>query len=210
MSQQPYDGTTPYSSGDASRNDASSSDGGATSWEPYQQPAADPYAQSPYAQQPYGQAPYAEPTDPYAASDPYAGARSPYGAQPQDPYAGQSPVSGPIVGMAPDAAETSAASMSHWGAIIAGMFTAGWIAPLIVLLTAGQRSSFVNRHAKQSLNIELTLLIVNAIGWATSWFGIGFVILVLAWMTGIVLHVKGAGAANRGEDYRAPAIQFLR
>ncbi|MEO6549046.1 MAG: DUF4870 domain-containing protein [Ferruginibacter sp.] len=77
----------------------------------------------------------------------------------------------------------------------------GFIAPLIVYLLKKDQSSFVTAHAKESLNFQITILIiviclfVTIIGILLIWF-VGILSLVLV----IVATVK----ASEGKLYKYP------
>ena len=81
-----------------------------------------------------------------------------------------------------------------------GGLLGGFILPLILWLVKKDESSFIDAHGKQALNFALTMLIAHlTLGMCTC----GLFSLVLL-PIGIVFHVQGAMAANRGEDYQYP------
>ena len=102
---------------------------------------------------------------------------------------------------------------SHLGALVAVIVTGflGWVPPLIIMQTRG-RDSFVRNEAVESLNFQLSLLIVN--------FGSIFLIIVLIWtiivpilvgisivaidIAALVLMILASVSGNRGEPYRYP------
>lgn len=132
-----------------------------------------------------------------------------------DPY-GQQPIG-------QDGAITSDdktwALAAHIGALVTAWFAFGFIAPLLVMLVKGE-SPFVRRHAVESLNFQISLLIYSVVGGVLAFllvlltFGLGAlvvipIIVVLAVAALIVIVVATMKASN-GEDYRYPfTIRFI-
>lgn len=100
---------------------------------------------------------------------------------------------------APSSEERTPAVLAHALAILAS-----FIAPLVVLLTAGNTSAFARRAAVESLNFQITL----AIGWVVAWLGsiilIGLLLMPILGIAGLVLPIIAAVRANAGEDYKYP------
>ena len=93
------------------------------------------------------------------------------------------------------------AMLAHIGAVILG-----FIAPLIVLLVQGEKSPFTRANAVESLNFQISLLIVG-IPLTIITCGLGAVIFLVA----IVFEVIGGIKANGGEAYRYPvAIRLVK
>ncbi len=162
-----------------------------------------PYGQQPYGDQPaYGQQPYGD--QPAYGQQPYAG-QPPYGQQPAWGGAAMSPSD-----------ERLWATGAHLGALLltlVGGGLLGFIAPLIVMLTKGKESAFVRRHSVESLNFQLTVLLVALLGFlgacilgALTIIGAIPVILLLI-VYGIfvlVVEIVASVRANAGEEYRYP------
>ena len=108
---------------------------------------------------------------------------------------------------------------SHVGALVTAWFAFGFIAPLLVMLLKSD-SPFVRRHAVESLNFQISLLIYGVVGgivaivltFAT--LGIGLVVIipvaaVLALVV-LVLIIVATVRASNGEDYRYPlTLRFI-
>jgi uncharacterized Tic20 family protein len=104
--------------------------------------------------------------------------------------------------------------LAHIGALVAGLVALAFLGPLIVMLTQGARSPFVRRHAVESLNFQITLIIAFLVGsivgaiLAIITLGLALIILIpLALAVGIgalVLIIKAGIKANNGEEYRYP------
>jgi uncharacterized protein len=100
--------------------------------------------------------------------------------------------------------------LAHISAIIAAFLAMAFLGPLIVMLTQGTKSAFVRRHAVESLNFQLTLLIALVAGFVLSilTLGIGLLVFIPALIVGsvfaLVFTVLAGIKANNGEDYRYP------
>lgn len=126
--------------------------------------------------------------------NPYA--RDPYQAQP----------------MSPDQ-ERTWASLTHLGvgaATVLSAGTLGFFAALGVYLFYKDRGPFVRHNAANAMNIQLNMLMWAIIGVVLALVLIGFVILFLVPVVGVVLHVLAAIKANNGEWYNPPfTIRFI-
>ena len=108
---------------------------------------------------------------------------------------------------------------AHIGTLVAAYLALGFLAPLIIML-AKKDSPFVRRHAVESLNFQISLLIYFVVGTilmfvvALLTFGIGLVILVpVALVLGVValvLIIMATIKASNGEEFRYPlTIRFV-
>ena len=87
----------------------------------------------------------------------------------------------------------------------------GFIAPLVIWLIFRGRGPYLEHQAKESLNFQLTLLIVIIIGYILTLVLIGIVVLVIAGIGALVLEIMAAVAASRFEWYRYPlTIRFIK
>ena len=105
----------------------------------------------------------------------------------------------------PDASERSAAVVAH----LSGLFTI--LGPLLVYFLKRDDSAYIEDQAGEALNFQITLAIA-AVG-----FGIlcailiGIPFLLATIVAALVLPIRAALAANRGERYRYPfAIRFIK
>ncbi len=102
------------------------------------------------------------------------------------------------------------ATLAHVGSLIAAAVAMAFLAPLIVLLVKGNTSPFVRRHAVESLNFQITLLILLAIGILVSIFTLGIALIVVipvgvvVGVAALVFIILASVRANNGEDYRYP------
>jgi hypothetical protein len=121
----------------------------------------------------------------------------------------------------PTSEERNWALAAHIGSLVAAWFAMGFLAPLIVLLVKGKESPFVRRHAVESLNFQLSLLIYLVVGSIVSvvlfflTFGLFLIILVpaavLLGIGALVVIILASVKASQGEDYRYPlTIRIVR
>ncbi len=115
---------------------------------------------------------------------------------------------------------------AHLGGLVIGLATAaffGFVGPLLVWLFKRDEHPFTDHHAKESLNFQLTVLLVLVLSLALAipalilgvlTLGIGLVLLgvlaVVAAVAWVVLPIIGAVKASNGEGYRYPlTIRFI-
>ena len=87
----------------------------------------------------------------------------------------------------------------------------GFLAPLLIMLTVGNQSPFVRRHAVESLNFQISLLIYSAAAvlFSIITIGLGLIIVIplglVALVVGsLVFVIQASIKAANGEDYRYP------
>lgn len=101
---------------------------------------------------------------------------------------------------------TNMAMLCHLLAI----FT-GFLGPLIIWLIKKDDAPFIDRHGKEALNFQLTVLIAMIVSGLLTFICIGVPMLIAVWIADLVLCIIAALKASRGEEYRYPlAIRFLR
>ena len=106
------------------------------------------------------------------------------------------------------------AMAAHLGALVTAWFALGLLAPLAVLLVQGNKSEFVRRHATESLNFQISLLIYSLIGTVLTFviavltLSLGLFILVpviiVIVMLALIVVIVASVAASRGDDFRYP------
>ncbi len=119
--------------------------------------------------------------------------------------------------------------LCHLSALAGLVIPFGYIlGPLIVWQIKKNESSEIDQHGKESLNFQLTMLIVTlifsfflfgAVGYSalignpfilfTEGIGLGL-LLALIRLTSWVLVIVAAIKANNGELFRYPCIRFIR
>ena len=82
----------------------------------------------------------------------------------------------------------------------------GFIAPLIIWMMKREEDPFVEYHAREALNFQITLIIYVLASFALMFVLIGFItIFVVLIFALVVMVIAGIKAAN-GEFYRYPLI----
>jgi uncharacterized Tic20 family protein len=100
----------------------------------------------------------------------------------------------PVV--APTSDEKTMAILSH-----VLTFVAGFVAPLIIYLIKKNESAFIREHAKESLNFQITILIIIVALFIT------FIGILLLWIVGIlalVFVIMATIKASEGKLYKYP------
>jgi uncharacterized Tic20 family protein len=106
----------------------------------------------------------------------------------------------------------SPADEKTWSILVhlGGLFFA-WLAPLIGYVALKDRGPFVRAHVVTALNFQLTLLIAYVVGFVTSLFFVGFLVILAAAVLSLVFSIIAAVAASNGQYYRYPlTIDFVR
>jgi uncharacterized Tic20 family protein len=137
----------------------------------------------------------------------------PGGGPPGGPPPGGGPPGGPPPGgysqLSPSD-ERTWGLLAHVGALLAAFVALAFLGPLLVLLIQGNKSAFVRRHAIESLNFQITLLIALAAGIVLSvvTLGLGLIIVLpvglVVGILALVWIIMAGIKANNGEDYRYP------
>ncbi|MGO1654237.1 MAG: DUF4870 domain-containing protein, partial [Brevibacterium yomogidense] len=93
------------------------------------------------------------------------------------------------------------ALLSHLGALLVSA-----IVPLIIFLIKKDDSPFVREHTRQSLNLQIMLLIAGFVSGLLMFVLIGFILLPLIVITGWVFQIIAAVKAYNGQMYRIPFV----
>lgn len=102
------------------------------------------------------------------------------------------------------------AMAAHLSGFVAAYLALGFLGPLVVMLTVGNRSPFVRRHAVEALNFNLTVLIAAVVSAVLVLVLVGVLMLVLLGILYVAATIAGAIAASRGQDFRYPlTIRFV-
>ena len=117
---------------------------------------------------------------------------------PQAPHPGYGPPGGPTQ------EERNWALASHVGTFVAAWFAMGFLAPLIIMLVKGNDSAFVRRHAVESLNFQISLLIYLVVSFVLAFVLIGFLLMAVVGVFALVVIILATIKAANGEDYRYP------
>jgi uncharacterized Tic20 family protein len=75
----------------------------------------------------------------------------------------------------------------------------------VIWLSKRDESPFIELHARESMNFQITMAIYWVVSIILSWVLIGFLLLVVLMAFDLVVVIRGALAASRGERYHYPA-----
>ncbi len=117
-----------------------------------------------------------------------------------------------------------AAHLIGLGGALLTVVTLGFLGPLVVWLLKREEHPFIDHHAKESLNFQLTTLLALVVATlaAIPVFLLGFLTFGVLWLVAIIVVVAatvvwfvfpviGAVKAANGEGYRYPvSIRFVR
>jgi len=88
---------------------------------------------------------------------------------------------------------------------------AGALGPLIIWLIKNAESPAVNKHGKESLNFQLSILVYAFGAWLSSFILIGFVLFPAVIIFDYVMIIVAAVKTSKGEDFQYPlAIKFIK
>jgi uncharacterized Tic20 family protein len=113
--------------------------------------------------------------------------------------------------------ERTWAIVAHIGTLVAAWLAMGFLCPLAIWLIFRNRSEFVRRHALESLNFQISLLIYTAVAIALVLitFGLGVLIviplIIIGGIAALVVIILATLAAANGQEYRYPlTIRLVR
>ena len=79
-----------------------------------------------------------------------------------------------------------------------------FLVPLVIMLTKGKESPFVRRHAVESLNFQISVLIYAAVSAVLVLVLIGIALLLALAVFYVVVVVLATVKAANGQEYRYP------
>lgn len=84
------------------------------------------------------------------------------------------------------------------------------IGPLVVWQLKRESDPYVDAQGREALNFQLTLSLALMVCWLLVWILIGFPLMALVSVVGLVLTIIGGIKANEGRPWRYPfCIRFL-
>ena len=100
----------------------------------------------------------------------------------------------------------------HLSPFAAYLFPPAIITPLVLWLVRKDKSTFIDDHGKEMVNVLISSLLVCVAGFVAGWVTLG-----LAWVAVVIWHIvisinmiRAAVAAGRGEYFRYPmTFRFL-
>ncbi|MGH8873769.1 MAG: DUF4870 domain-containing protein [Acidimicrobiia bacterium] len=111
---------------------------------------------------------------------------------------------------APSGEARNWAVAAHLSAILGAWVALAFVGPLVVWLMKRQSDPFIELHAREALNFNLTLLIYLAVAFLLALVLIGFLLLAIIGVTWLILTIVAAVKASNGQAYRYPlTIRFV-
>jgi uncharacterized Tic20 family protein len=87
----------------------------------------------------------------------------------------------------------------------------GFLGPLIIWLIKKEDSPYVDRHGKEALNFQLTVLLAFIVSGLLSLACIGLILMPVVWIVDIIFCIIAAVKASHGEEYRYPvSIRLIK
>ncbi|HYQ39190.1 MAG TPA: DUF4870 domain-containing protein [Pseudomonas sp.] len=84
------------------------------------------------------------------------------------------------------------------------------VGPLVLWQLKRESDPYVDAQGKEALNFQLTLSLALMLCWLLAWVLIGFPLMALVSVVGLVLTIIGGIRANEGKPWRYPfCIRFL-
>ena len=115
----------------------------------------------------------------------------------------QRPGTPPAPQVPPTSDERTWAWVSHAGSFVGAAVAMAFLVPLVIMLVKGS-SPFVRRHAVESLNFQITVLIYLAISVVLAFVIVGFFLLAALGILYLVAVILGTVRAANGEEFRYP------
>lgn len=123
---------------------------------------------------------------PTAATVPAAPAASPPAASPSD--------------------DKTMALLAH----LLGIFT-GFIGALVIYLVKKDSSPFVERHSREALNFQITVLIASLVALVLWIIVVGIFLSIAIGVANLVFCILATMAASKGQEYRYPfALRLIK
>jgi uncharacterized Tic20 family protein len=112
---------------------------------------------------------------------------------------------------APTQDEKTWGMLAHLSALVAGIFGFPFVGPLIVMLTKGKESKWVEAHAKEALNFSITATVAIWLSAILMFCMVGFILLPIVGIAALVFTIIAGLKANEGVMYRYPAsVRLLK
>lgn len=131
-------------------------------------------------------------------------------SSPSSPTPGPGPTAQPYSPQ-PTSEERTWAWVSHAGCFVGAAVAMAFLVPLIIMLVKGNDSPFVRRHAVESLNFQISVLIYAAVSALLALVLVGFLLLAALGVLYLIVVILATVKAANGEEYRYPlTIRLVR
>ncbi len=100
---------------------------------------------------------------------------------------------------------------AHLSAFLGAWVALAFLGPLVVWLVKREDHPFVEMHAREALNFNLSVLLYFIVGVVLAFVLIGFLLLAALGVIWLVFTIIAAVRASNGEPYRYPlTIRLVR
>jgi uncharacterized Tic20 family protein len=104
----------------------------------------------------------------------------------------------------PTQEERTWAWISHAGCFVGAWLAMAFLVPLVIMLVKGGSSPFVRRHAVESLNFQITVLIYAVVSIVLAFVLVGFFLLAALGVFYLVVVIMATVRASDGQEFRYP------
>lgn len=104
----------------------------------------------------------------------------------------------------PNNAPLTEAEDRQWASLAHLLGILGFLPSLIIWLIFRERGAFTKAEGKEALNFQITMLIIEIVGYLTSIAFIGFLILPAVYVVRIVFSILAYNQSKDGASYRYP------
>lgn len=99
---------------------------------------------------------------------------------------------------------------AHLSAFLGAWAALAFVGPLVVWLLKREEHPFIEHHAKEALNFNLSVLLYGAVGLVLAFLLVGIPLLIALGIAWVVFTIIAAVKASNGEGYRYPmTIRFI-
>lgn len=114
-------------------------------------------------------------------------------------------------GSAASADELNLATIAHGAGIVTSFTSFGFVPPLVLWQINKGVKPYAANEAIEALNFQLTVGLAMIVSWMLMLVLIGFVLLPLVWIWGLVMAIIATVKSSRGEPFSYPlTINFIR
>lgn len=104
----------------------------------------------------------------------------------------------------PAAPQLSEAEDRNYAGLAQILGILGFLPSLIIWLVFKDRGQKTNQMAKEALNFQITMIIVEIVGYVLTFVFIGVILIIAAWALRIIFSIIAFTKVQAGEDYKYP------
>ncbi len=104
----------------------------------------------------------------------------------------------------PAAPQLSEAEDRNYAGLAQILGILGFLPSLIIWLVFKDRGPKTDVMAKEALNFQITMIIVEVVGWVLTVVFIGTLLILAAWILRLIFSIIAFTKVQAGEDYKYP------